>query len=441
MKPLLRTRIMAVIIMLIAIGLSACDLSLPRSKAGVTSTVLSDTHVAPVPVGQEVIITSDHRSEKGIQEVKFLVQGNEVSVQRPPFPDVQFIVENRWTPPAEGSYAVSIVAVDTDGGASTTDLNITAERGIIPVATRVKAKETLVPAPSLPIDNVTACSNDAEFITDVTIPDGTQLDPSAVFSKTWRIQNSGTCNWPAGFTFAHVGGPTLGGTTITLQALPSRGEVDITIPMRAPAGGGSYRSDWRVHDQNSQPFGKIFTADIVVPETCQAPTINQFTASPTEINAGESSTLSWEVEGADTLTLKPGPQVTGEDSSAKVSPTNTTTYILEAKTDNCVETAELTVTVNQVSGKPSAPANFRIKALGQTNMFFAWDDTSDNEVEFQLFDANTNTRLFTYSANAIEGRADGLTCNTAYSWQLHAINGQGLSEPSNIVEATTNACN
>lgn len=437
----LRTKLLAVIIILISIGLTACESPLSRSNRGITSTVLSNTHVGPVPVNQEVIITSDHQSANGIQEVQFKVQGNLVHTQKPPFPDVQFIVENRWTPPEEGTYTISIVALDTAGNESLTTLEITAESGIIPIATRVQAETTRIAPTRAPIGEEIACLNDVTLVTDVTIPDGSQIDPGAVFNKTWRIQNSGTCNWPPGYTFAHLAGPTLGGTNITLQALTAGGEVDITIPMRAPADGGTYRSDWQIKDQNSTPFGPVFRAEIIVPETCKLPKINLFEASPSEINAGESSTLSWEVEGATTITLNPGPQLEGNSGSAKVSPSNTTTYRLVAQTGTCTEFEELTVTIKPVTGKPSAPTNLRVKELGQTYMVFVWEDTSDNEVEFQLFNATTNQRLFTYSANAVEGRADELDCNTTYRWQLHAINGQGLSEPSNVVEAITNVCN
>ena len=34
----------------------------------------------------------------------------------------------------------------------------------------------------------------AQFIADVTIPDGTHFTPGAAFKKTWRIRNIGTCS-------------------------------------------------------------------------------------------------------------------------------------------------------------------------------------------------------------------------------------------------------
>ncbi|HEX2992837.1 MAG TPA: NBR1-Ig-like domain-containing protein, partial [Anaerolineales bacterium] len=39
------------------------------------------------------------------------------------------------------------------------------------------------------------------FVDDVTIEDNTQMDPGETFTKTWKVQNSGSCAWDAGFKF------------------------------------------------------------------------------------------------------------------------------------------------------------------------------------------------------------------------------------------------
>ncbi len=35
----------------------------------------------------------------------------------------------------------------------------------------------------------------AQFIADVTVPDGTNFAPNTAFKKTWRIKNIGSCAW------------------------------------------------------------------------------------------------------------------------------------------------------------------------------------------------------------------------------------------------------
>ncbi len=75
-----------------------------------------------------------------------------------------------------------------------------------------------------------------------------------------------------------------------------------------------------------------------------APTISSFTATPDSIQSGGSSTLSWEVSGATTLSISPEPgTVTG--SSVSVSPTTTTDYTLTATNANGTDTETTSVTV------------------------------------------------------------------------------------------------
>ena len=78
----------------------------------------------------------------------------------------------------------------------------------------------------------------------------------------------------------------------------------------------------------------------------EPPSIHVFTASETLIRAGESSTLSWDVTGATSLSIDNGiGTVTG--SSVAVSPTNTTTYQLTANNAAGSSTAQVTVEVDR----------------------------------------------------------------------------------------------
>ena len=97
--------------------------------------------------------------------------------------------------------------------------------------------------------------------------------------------------------------------------------------------------------------------------------IRSFAAEPAVIEAGQSSTLSWNVANARQVSLGGAPAKPGW-SSARVSPTRTTTYQLTAETDSGeMASAEATVTVNpgpllaKVAVDPSAggrplPAGF-----------------------------------------------------------------------------------
>ena len=54
---------------------------------------------------------------------------------------------------------------------------------------------SLVPAMTLPTGASAASCDWAQFITDVTVPDGAKYEPGATFKKTWRLKNIGTCTW------------------------------------------------------------------------------------------------------------------------------------------------------------------------------------------------------------------------------------------------------
>jgi hypothetical protein len=74
------------------------------------------------------------------------------------------------------------------------------------------------------------------------------------------------------------------------------------------------------------------------------PTISSFTATPSNISAGGSTTLAWSVSGASYLIVSPhAGAVRGDNVS--VSPTQTTTYTLYATNQYGRSTATVTVNV------------------------------------------------------------------------------------------------
>ncbi len=84
-----------------------------------------------------------------------------------------------------------------------------------------------------------------------------------------------------------------------------------------------------------------------------APVISSFTASPSGITSGQSSTLSWSTTNATSLSIDNSiGTVTGNSKS--VSPTVTTTYTLTATGSGGTATAQTTVTVNNTVVLPTS---------------------------------------------------------------------------------------
>jgi Outer membrane protein and related peptidoglycan-associated (lipo)proteins len=73
--------------------------------------------------------------------------------------------------------------------------------------------------------------------------------------------------------------------------------------------------------------------------------IQSFTAEPSTIERGQSSTLRWSVENATTVTIEPGIGTVPASGSRQVFPTNTTTYTLRAQGPGGSANATATVTV------------------------------------------------------------------------------------------------
>ncbi|MFA5399841.1 MAG: hypothetical protein WC169_09075 [Dehalococcoidia bacterium] len=75
------------------------------------------------------------------------------------------------------------------------------------------------------------------------------------------------------------------------------------------------------------------------------PTIASFTASPASITSGGSSTLSWTVSGATSVTINQGVGTVSTSGTRSVSPSTTTTYTLTAGNSLGSSTATAAVTV------------------------------------------------------------------------------------------------
>lgn len=99
--------------------------------------------------------------------------------------------------------------------------------------------------------------NQATFVTDVTIPDGTELPPNDIFIKTWRLKNVGTCSWTTSYALIFSSGDQMNGPAVQqLTQVVNPGEtVDISVELIAPTTPGTYRGYWRLRDASGNSFG------------------------------------------------------------------------------------------------------------------------------------------------------------------------------------------
>jgi hypothetical protein len=108
----------------------------------------------------------------------------------------------------------------------------------------------------------------ASFVADVTIPDGTVIQPGASFLKTWRIRNSGTTTWTTDYALRFVSDERMNGpASVSLSRKVAPGEiVEVSVTLTAPQEAGRHRSTWKLHNAAGKAFDYMMYAEIQVPQ-------------------------------------------------------------------------------------------------------------------------------------------------------------------------------
>ena len=117
--------------------------------------------------------------------------------------------------------------------------------------------DTPEPDTPTPSDTPIPC-NLAKFVKDVTIPDGTKFQPGDTFTKTWRLQNVGSCAWTSGYDIVFSGGDAMdapASVQLTAGTVNPGQKVDVSVDLVAPASAGTYLGNWQVRDPSNVVFG------------------------------------------------------------------------------------------------------------------------------------------------------------------------------------------
>ncbi len=145
------------------------------------------------------------------------------------------------------------------------------------VPTSAEAFETETPIPSetptlLPTPTIDPATipteqlcDDAAWVADISVQDGTEMSPGQQFEKTWRIKNTGTCAWVDGYHLVFGYDQKMNGQARALPGviLPEE-TVEVVVVFTAPFTTGEYKSYWRMANTAGINFGSFFYAEIVV---------------------------------------------------------------------------------------------------------------------------------------------------------------------------------
>lgn len=156
------------------------------------------------------------------------------------------------------------------------------------------------------------------------------------------------------------------------------------------------------------------TITVSVASAPPKPVIGVFTATLASVNAGESTTLSWQVTGADSVSISPGMDaVTG--TSVSVTPTVSTTYTLTATNGGGTVTKSAAVTVNVPGPVITAFAAAPASIVRGNSTTLSWGVAGATTVALGS-DTDANSAIVTGTSVSVSP-----TTNTTYT--LTASNG------------------
>lgn len=181
-------------------------------------------------------------------------------------------------------------------------------------------RPTNTPTATQPTPRSDLCTDRAEFVKDVSVPDNTSFKPGERFNKTWRLRNSGDCTWSPQYALVFVEGDRLeAALEIPLTGYVQPQEtVDLSVEMTAPLESGQYQGQWMLKSADGSRFGlgekadKPFWVRIVVSETVSDLKLGSPTWRDTFKNAAnwyllETNTTEFKVkDGALIMEATPG---------------------------------------------------------------------------------------------------------------------------------------
>jgi polar amino acid transport system substrate-binding protein len=228
---------------------------------------------------------------------------------------------------------------------------------------------TAPPSPSAPAAPP-ACIDGMAYVADLNYDDKNMTAPPIFvpgqgFTKSWRVRNSGNCNWAADYSLRFVFGNSpaaqMGGQSVVVgTSIAPNATVDLSANLIAPGVYGTYQGFWQMYNSAGVPFGERVWVGISVPNPNPPPTPTppptpgiSFTVDNSTVNAGQCVNFSWNVQNVSGVWFYPD----GQDyrgygrpgvGTEQACPGQTTTYDLRVqRNDGSFDFRQITINVNQ----------------------------------------------------------------------------------------------
>ena len=240
-------------------------------------------------------------------------------------PGDMYIAEAEWTPMTTGEYTLQARA-PVAGGEEEESPEVTIVVVTIsairrapmlaqetpsgarpqPTGTPTPAPQATTPSPGAsPTPTLTPSATPlpclrAEFVADVTVPDGTVFEPGTAFTKTWRLRNTGSCTWTSDFAVVFDSGDRMDAADATPigQTVAPGQMVDVSVALVAPDTPGTYRANFKLRSTDGRVFGlgdrgAPFYVEIVVPQPALPDlVVTNVAFAPDPFVLGQSATIT-----------------------------------------------------------------------------------------------------------------------------------------------------
>ncbi len=133
---------------------------------------------------------------------------------------------------------------------------LTATLAVSPTAP-ISATATLAATAIVSATATAAGVDKAEFLADVTLPDGSEVSAGTTITKTWQVRNAGTTTWGPGYELVFVRGESFGApAAVPLGQTVAPGQtVDLAVPLTAPDALGARTGFWQLRTAAGTLFG------------------------------------------------------------------------------------------------------------------------------------------------------------------------------------------
>ena len=273
-------------------------------------------------------------------------------------------------------------------------------------------------------ENITECANLQSLtysgpVTGTFLQSGPTLTASLALSdaKQWDLHDSNHC---------------------TVEDV----EEDILVKISAMVSGNALDGLFLIDDQGFPVSGSISGTTIngsVQPPNGSAsftvtrsgmtlPTIQQFTATPSEIRAGNASTLTWSTLNATSVSIDQGVGTKPASGSVTVQPSVTTTYRLTAMGPGGTAQATTTIHVSPAAGcipQISAPGSVQ----SGIRYLVTWTEVDQPGATYEIQESTTPDFSTNVTTRIVAGLSTDfqhvVTEPTAYYYRVRAVSCQG----------------